>query len=308
MPESATTVLITGATDGLGRALAHRLAAQGAHVILHGRDQGRLEATAAEIAQQSGRRRPDTVLADFADLGQVRNLSKQVGELTDRLDVLVNNAGIGSGEPAGRERAVSADGFELRFAVNYLAGFDLTLRLLPLLRAAAQNSAADLDSDSSSRSSSGSSSTSGSTSGSGSARIVNVASLGQAPIEFDDVMIEHGYSGTRAYGQSKLAQITAGFVLADRLQPDRITVNSLHPSTYMPTKMVLQEIGHSIDTLEDGEEATRRLVDSPELDGVTGKFFDRTREARANASAYHRAVQKQLWKLSLDLTGAPDVS
>jgi NAD(P)-dependent dehydrogenase (short-subunit alcohol dehydrogenase family) len=274
------TILITGATDGLGQALAGRLAAGGASVILHGRDPDRLAATAEDIARKFDGPKPATVLADLADLAQVRDLSKQVADLTDRLDVLVSNAGIGSGEPAGRGRLVSADGYELRFAVNYLAGFDLTLRLLPLLRAAAQSAAP--------------------------ARIVNVASLGQTPIDFDDVMIERGYSGSRAYGQSKLAQITTGFVLAERLRADRITVNSLHPSTYMPTKMVLQEIGHSIDTLEDGEAATRRLVDDPGLANTTGKFFDRIREASADASAYDPEVQHRLWKLSLELTGAPE--
>jgi NAD(P)-dependent dehydrogenase (short-subunit alcohol dehydrogenase family) len=164
----------------------------------------------------------------------------------------------------------------VRFAVNYLAGFDLALRLLPLLRNA------------------------------GPARIVNVASLGQAPIDWDDVMIERDYDGYRAYCQSKLAQITAGFTMAKRLDPGIVTVNSLHPSTLMPTKMVVAEYPHTVDTLEAGEIATRRLVDDPELSGVTGKFFDRLREARAHESAYDPQVQRRLWQLSLDLTGAPD--
>src|SRR6266487_1621147 len=190
------TVFITGSTDGLGRALAHRLAAGGETLILHGR------------------------------------------------------------EPDGRERRVSADGHELRFAVNYLAGFLLTLELLPLLRESAP------------------------------ARVVNVASIGQHPIDFDDLMIENGYSGMRAYGQSKLAQIMSGFELASRVPATAVTVNSLHPATYMPTKMVLAEIGHHIDSLEDGVYATERLVSDPALAGTTGRFFDRTREATANAQAY----------------------
>ena len=217
------------------------------------------------------------MLADLADLRQVRRLSEQVGELTDRLDVFVSNAGVGSGEPDGHERRVSVDGYELRFAVNYLAGFDLALHLLPLLRAA------------------------------GSARIVNVASLGQAPIDWDDVMLEREYDGYRAYCQSKLAQITAGFTMAERLDPDVVAVNSLHPSTLMPTKMVVAEYGRSVDTLEAGEIATRRLVDGPELSGVTGKFFDRLREARAHESAYDPQVRRSLWELSRELTGAPDL-
>jgi NAD(P)-dependent dehydrogenase (short-subunit alcohol dehydrogenase family) len=218
------------------------------------------------------------VLADLASLQQVRELSTQVAALTDRLDVFVSNAGIGAGQPVGRERAVSTDGFELRFAVNYLAGFDLTLRLMPLLRAA------------------------------GSARIVNVSSLGQSPIDWDDVMIERNYSGSRAYGQSKLAQITSGFTLAGRLAGTGITVNSLHPSTMMPTKMVTEEYGRTVDTLEAGVAATRRLVSDPELATVTGQFFDRLRVAEPDASARDPDVQRKLWELSLKLTGAPDLA
>jgi NAD(P)-dependent dehydrogenase (short-subunit alcohol dehydrogenase family) len=271
------TILITGATDGLGRALAGRLAAEGDRLLLHGRDQARLDAAADEIAAEAGGApRPLTVRADFADLAQVRAMTGLVLELTDRLDVLVSNAGIGSGLPASKGRAVSADGYELRFAVNYLAGFALTLGLLPLLRAT------------------------------GGTRIVNVASLGQAPIDFDDVMIEKGYSGSRAYGQSKLAQITSGFTLASLVPAAEVTVNSLHPATYMPTKMVLQEVGHSIDTLARGEAATRRLVSDPALAGVTGRFYDRKTETRAHPAAYDPDVQQRLWKLSLDLTGTDD--
>jgi NAD(P)-dependent dehydrogenase (short-subunit alcohol dehydrogenase family) len=271
------TILITGATDGLGRALADSLAAAGNRLILHGRNPDRLSQVAAQIQAGTGAAAPETVLADLAELRQVRQLSEQVAALTDRLDVFVSNAGVGSGYPAKREREVSADGYELRFAVNYLAGFDLALRLLPLLQAA------------------------------GSARIVNVASLGQAPIHFDDVMIEHDYSGSRAYGQSKLAQITAGFTMAERLDPAVVTVNSLHPSTMMPTKMVVAEYGHTVDTLEEGERATSRLVDDPALAGVTGRFFDRLREARVHESAYDPQVRAKLWQVSLELTGAPDL-
>jgi NAD(P)-dependent dehydrogenase (short-subunit alcohol dehydrogenase family) len=272
------TILITGATDGLGRAVAQSLAVAGHRLILHGRDAQRLAEVAADLEHVNADAPPLTVLADLAELRQVRQLSEQVGALTDRLDVFVSNAGIGSGAPDGRERRVSADGYELRFAVNYLAGFDLAIRLLPLLEAA------------------------------GAARIINVASLGQAPIDFDDVMIERDYDGYRAYAQSKLAQITTGFTMAERLRPDVVTVNSLHPATLMPTKMVVEEYGRSVDTLQEGEIATRRLIEDPQLDAVTGRFFDRLRDARAHESAYDPQVRRRLWRLSLDLTGAPDLS
>jgi NAD(P)-dependent dehydrogenase (short-subunit alcohol dehydrogenase family) len=195
---------------------------------------------------------------------------------TTELDVLINNAGIGSGKPDLTTRQESRDGYELRFAVNYLAGFLLTQLLLALLRRSAP------------------------------ARIVNVASIGQAPIDFDDVMIEHDYSGARAYSQSKLAQIMYGFELAERLPADRLTANSLHPGTYMPTKIVLDQVGRSIDSLETGVESTVRLATAPQLADVSGRFFDRQSEARPDPQAYDPQARRRLWDLSLELTGAPD--
>ncbi|HEV3228645.1 MAG TPA: SDR family NAD(P)-dependent oxidoreductase [Solirubrobacteraceae bacterium] len=275
-PIQETTVLVTGATDGLGRGVASRLAAGGATVHLHGRDAERLGTTAQAIERSTGNARIHTHLADFAALDQVRALAADVQRSTVQLHVLINNAGIGSGRPEKTTRQESADGYELRFAVNYLAGFLLTLRLVPLLRRSAP------------------------------ARIINVASLGQRPIDFDDVMLSRNYSGTRAYSQSKLAQITSGFYLADRLAPDRITVNSLHPATLMPTKIVLEQAGHSIDSLEEGIEATLRLATSRELESTTGRFFDRATEARAHDQAYDADARRRLWRLSLELTGEPD--
>ncbi len=272
----ARTVFVTGATDGLGRALAHRLAADGFTLLLHGRDATRLKQTADDISAAHNVPAPQVLLADLADLTQVRRLGAEVRSATDRLDVFVSNAGIGGGLPEGRGRSTSVDGYELRFAVNYLAGFLLTLDLLALLRASAP------------------------------ARIVNVASIGQHPIDFDDLMIERGYNGMRAYGQSKLAQIMSGFTLAERLTD--VTVNSLHPSTYMPTKMVLDEIGHHIDSLDDGVAATNRLVADPDLAGTTGRFYDRTREARANEQAYDSVARAELWRHSLQLVDHPDVN
>lgn len=269
MPDNPR-VFITGATDGLGRALAGRLAADGADLILHGRDATRLQRTVAEL---DGAGQTITVQADLAELAQVRDLAQDVRRRVDRIDVLVSNAGIGSGLPDSRSRQTSVDGYELRFAVNYLAGFLLTRELLDLLR------------DSSP------------------ARIVYVASIGQQALDFEDLMLERSYDGNRAYWQSKLAQIMSGFELAGRIPATEVTVNSLHPSTLMPTKMVLEEHGSSIDTLQQGVAATYRLVASPELSGTTGKFFDRTREARADPQAYDPDARAELWRRSEELVG-----
>ncbi len=277
LPTEPRVVLITGATDGLGRALAHRVVSSGDTVVLHGRNPEKLGRTADEIADAHGVPRPLTVLADFAELAQVRHMAGEVRGRLDRLDVLVNNAGIGAGNPDGRTRRVSADAFELRFAVNHLAGVLLSVELLPLLRQSSP------------------------------ARIVNVASIRQRALDFDDLMLEHGYSGLRAYEQSKLAQVMSGFELAGRIGATDITVNSLHPATYMPTKIVLQEVGVSIDSVEDGVESTFRLMSAPGLAGTTGKFFDRTRAALANAQAYDRSARAELWARTLAMIDQPDM-
>lgn len=268
-----TVVLITGATDGLGRGVAERLAGEGALLHIHGRDPERLEATAARIERSTGNEWIQTHLADFASLEQVRSMADEVRRSTGELHVLINNAGIGSGRPELTTRQESSDGFELRLAVNYLAGFVLTLRLLGRLCESAPS------------------------------RIVNVASLGQAPLDFEDPMLEGEYEGKRAYSQSKLAQIIFGMELAERLDNSGVTVNSLHPSTLMPTKMVLEQYGGSVDELEDGIKAVVRLATSPELEGVSGLFFDRQQEAAAHGQAYDPEARQRLWELSADLTG-----
>lgn len=256
-------IVLTGATDGLGRALAERLADRPDHLlILHGRSPERLAGLRDALSGRAAR--VATVRADLSELAQVHALAAEIGTLTERLDVLVNNAGIGGGEPDGTDRRLTPDGNELRLAINYLAPFALTRDLLPLLRAGAP------------------------------ARVVNVASLGQAPVDVDDLSLEHGYDGKRAYDRSKLALIADGFTLASELPAQEVTVNSLHPGTYMPTKIVLESVGHSIDSLETGVESTLRLIEDPELDGVTGRFYDRLREARALDDAYRPGLRERL--------------
>jgi len=272
MDMAGKTILITGSTDGVGRYVAAHLAAQGADVLIHGRDAARAQSLIGEIVR-GGHAAPTFYQADLSSLAGVRQLADAVRADHDRLDVFVSNAGIGSRSMGSGERRESADGFELRFAVNYLAGFLLVHLLLPLLKAAAPS------------------------------RIVNVASLGQQPIDFDDVMITKNYSGARAYAQSKLAQIMFTIDLAAELKETGVTVNALHPATYMNTTMVREGGATPISTVEQGGEAILHLVAGDDVAGRSGLFFNGLQEAGANPQAYDQAARKRLRALSRKFTG-----
>ncbi|WFU00969.1 SDR family NAD(P)-dependent oxidoreductase [Rhizobium sp. CB3171] len=270
MDMSDKTILITGSTDGVGRRVAERLAASGAMVLLHGRDKARAASLLSSIRGAGGK--ATFYPADLSSLDEVRALADAIKRDHERLNILVNNAGIGTGGgDAGRQ--VSRDGHELRFAVNYLAGFLLTRCLLPLLKASSL------------------------------ARIVNVSSVGQQPIDFSDVMLTHGYSGVRAYCQSKLAQIMFTFDLAEELAGSGITVNCLHPATYMDTTMVRQAGVSPMSTVDQGADAILNLVAGADLEGRTGLYYDGQRPSRADAQAYDAAARKRLRSLSDELTG-----
>jgi NAD(P)-dependent dehydrogenase (short-subunit alcohol dehydrogenase family) len=272
-PLAEQTILVTGATDGLGKAVATELARGGAAVLLHGRDDERGRAAIADIAGETGNGRLSWHRADLASLAEVRALGERLAAEVERLDCLVNNAGIGTNLPGDGERMESRDGNELRFQVNYLSGFLLTRLLEPLLVRSAP------------------------------ARVVNVSSAGQMPIDFGDVMLERGYSGVRAYCQSKLAQVMFTIDLAARLESDGVSVNCLHPATYMPTKMVFASRGSAVSTLEEGMEATLRLIADPALDRVGGRYFDGASESAADGQAYDEDARRRLWDLSERLTG-----
>ncbi|MGE5159044.1 MAG: SDR family NAD(P)-dependent oxidoreductase [Gemmatimonas sp.] len=271
MEMDGKTVLITGSTDGVGRYVAKRLATQGAKVLIHGRDQARAQALVEDVVRD-GSAAPTFYQADLASLAGMRRLAEAVKADHKRLDVFVSNAGIGS-QTDGAERRESADGFELRFAVNYLSGFLLTYLLLPLLKAAAPS------------------------------RIVNVASLGQHPLDFDDVMITKNYSGTRAYAQSKLAQIMFTIDLAEELKGSGATVNCLHPATYMNTTMVRAGGITPMSTVEEGGEAILHLVSGDDVANRSGLFFNGMQQAQANPQAYDADARARLHKLTLELTG-----
>ncbi|MCO5996410.1 SDR family NAD(P)-dependent oxidoreductase [Actinoallomurus rhizosphaericola] len=263
-----TTVLITGSTAGVGRYLAGRLAERGMTVLLHGRDQGKLDKLAAETGG-----RP--YLADLSSLAEVRDLAARVrADLAAeeaghpegaRLDVLINNAGVGS---AGGRR-ITTDGHELHWAVNYLAPVLLTRLLLPAL-------------------------------GPGS-RIVNEGSLGQDVIDFDDLTMERRYTGTLAYCRSKLALAAWSFDLAAEL--DGIAVNCVHPATYMDTAMVREAGITPWSTVEEGGDAVLRLVTD---ETGTGLFFDGMTRSTAHRDAYDPSVRRRLREVTDHALAAVD--
>jgi NAD(P)-dependent dehydrogenase (short-subunit alcohol dehydrogenase family) len=234
---------------------------------VHGRDAERGACVIAEIEASGGA--ASFLAADLSSLEEVHRLASAVQATVGRLDILINNAGIGTAGP----RQTGVEGFELRFTVNYLAGFLLTFLLLPLLK----NSAP--------------------------ARIVNVSSAGQQPIDFDDVMLTRGYSGARAYCQSKLAQIMFTIDVAAALQGTGVTVTCLHPATYMDTSMVRRAGVRPLSTVEEGARAILNLATSTAVAGQTGLYFNGLREAKAQAQAYDADARRRLQALSLELTG-----
>jgi len=252
-----STVLITGATSGLGRYVAFELVRSGHVVLAHGRAADRTEHLVAELRTEG---EAHGFVADLASLDQVRRLGEEVAAAQPRLDVLINNAGVGGG-PSGSGREVSADGHELRLAVNNLAPVVLTRTLLPVLRANAP------------------------------ARIVNVGSVGQEPLDFADPELTRGYSGFSAYCRSKFALAAHTFALAEELQGTGVSVNVLHPATYMDTAMVREGGIAPWNTVADGAPGVLALATR---DRGTGGYFDGTRPSRAHEEAYDREVQKRL--------------
>ena len=266
-PIEQQSILVTGATDGLGRAVASELAGLGATLLLHGRSEERGERTLSEITARTGSTKLTYYRADFESLSEVRDLAERIQAEHDRLDVLLNNAALGI-DPV---RRVTRDGHEATFQVDYLAPYMLSYLLAPLLIASAPS------------------------------RIVNVASAGQAPISFDDIVLEQRYDGTQAYCQAKLAEIMLTLDRASELARTGVTVNCVHPACNMPTKIVTHMFTPQSE-IADGVRSTVRLVTDPALETITGRYFDQTQEARALPQAYDDRARARLRAIAEQLT------
>ena len=271
-PIEGKSVLITGSTSGLGYETARALIAGGATVLVHGRNRERVDRTLSELGGDGSSTGPRGFAADLSSLDETRRLAREVKGTVDHLDLLINNAGIAG---ADGKRRQSNDGHELTFAVNHLAHFLLTLELLDLLRESAP------------------------------ARVVNVSSLAQATIDFDDVMLERRYDDHRAYSQSKLAQIEFTIELHQRLLAsgeEGVAITALHPATLMDTRMVRESFGGARTSVAEGVEAVLHLATRAE--DVGGRYFDGTRESSAHQQAYDPDARTRLWEVSERLTGA----
>jgi NAD(P)-dependent dehydrogenase (short-subunit alcohol dehydrogenase family) len=274
------TVVVTGGTGGIGKATAIGLAALGARVGITGRDQARAGAAAADIAKASGNPAIDVFAADMSSQAEVRRLAGEVLATYPRLDVLVNNVGGFWGT-----RRVTADGLEHTFAVNQLAPFLLTNLLLDRLKASVP------------------------------ARIVTVSSGAQSMgrLDFEDLQGERAYSGQKAYNQSKLANVVFTYELARRLAGTGVTANTLHPGVVRTAfaaedpspmwRVLLPLIRPFLKSPEQGAATSIYLASSPEVEGVTGKYFVNRKPQGSNKTSYETATAARLWQVSAGLVG-----
>jgi retinol dehydrogenase 14 len=278
-PMGRKAVLVTGATSGIGKATAIRLAEMGADVAITGRDRERTQAAADEI-RAAGRGKVDVFVADLSSQAEVRRLAAEILERLPRIDVLVNNAG-----GYWNNRHVTADGLEHTFALNHLAPFLLTNLLLERLKQ------------------------------SGPARVVTVSSNAQAMgrIDFDDLQGEHSYSGSTAYDQSKLANVLFTYELARRLADSPVTANALHPGVVRTSfggedpgraqRLVVPFMKPFMKSPKQGAETSVYVSSSPDLIGRTGLFFANSKSRSSSKRSYDTAVAARLWQVSTDLTG-----
>lgn len=272
-------VLITGGTSGIGKAAATALASMGANVVVTGRDEERGRRAAAEIRAQSGNDRVELMLADLAVQEEVRRLAKEFEERHDRLDVLVNNAGL-----VQSKRTETPDGIETTLAVNHLAPFLLTNLLLGLLKKSAP------------------------------ARIITVASEAQrwGKIDFDDLQSTKRYRGFPVYGMTKLANIMFTYELAGRLEGTGVTANCVHPGPVNTNfgnnnrgfmTLLFRAFKPFMRSSEEGADTIIYLASSPDVEGMTGKYLSDRKVITASDEAYDETSREKLWEASEELTG-----
>ena len=271
--------LVTGATSGIGKVTATALASQGAEVIIAGRNQQKAEDTLQQIKSETGNETLQYLLADFADLEQVRDLAAAFKERFSRLDILVNNAGA-----FFNTRRETPYGVEKTLLVNHLAPFLLTTLLLDTLQASAP------------------------------ARIVNVSSDGHklATMDLEDLGFKRGFSGMKAYGRSKLANIMFTYELARRLEGGNVIVNALHPGDVATDiwRTNFSIIGPALKWImslfslspQEGADNSIYLASSPEVEGVTGKYFVKREPAQSSPTSYDEGLAQRLWEISENLT------
>jgi NAD(P)-dependent dehydrogenase (short-subunit alcohol dehydrogenase family) len=261
-----TVALITGSTDGIGKQTALELARKGAQVIVHGRNPAKAQAAAEATQKAAGAKaRVEWVAFDLASLASVRAGAAEVARRFPTLNVLINNAGV-----FATERRVSADGHELSMAVNHLGHFLLTQLLVPTLVQQAP------------------------------ARVVNVSSgmHQRGRMKWDDIELTRGYDGAAAYAQSKLANVLFTVELAERLSGTGVTVNALHPGV-IATKLLREGFGMDGGaSLASGAQTSVYVALAPELEKVSGRYFDNSREARLSPGAQDPQSRQKLWTLS----------
>jgi NAD(P)-dependent dehydrogenase (short-subunit alcohol dehydrogenase family) len=263
-PVAGKIILITGSTDGLGKLVARNLLEKNATILLHGRNKEKGKMVLEQLKELTGNEKIEYYNADLSSLKEVKQFSETIIKEQEHLDVLINNAGIGRG--IDNKRELSKDGIELRFAVNYLSHVLLTEKLLPIVTPKT-------------------------------GRIINVSSVGQEPVNFDDLMLEKHYDGYYAYKQSKAAQIMYTLDLAERLKDQGIKVNAVHPSSLMNTKMVLDEWGYSLSTVEQGASAVENLI---HVD-TTGAYYDKILLSKAIPQVYNLKARQTLTLITNDL-------
>lgn len=271
--------LITGATNGIGRAATTALAQKGATVIVVGRDEERCQETVSQVKTQTGNPHVDYLLADLSVQAQVRGLAEDFRSRYERLDVLVNNAAM-----INFRRQLSADGIEMNFALNHLSYFLLTNLLLDTLKAGAP------------------------------ARVINVSSNShrRKQLDFGDLELKRGYWAGTAYGRSKLCNLYFTYELARRLVGTGVTVNAMHPG-FVRTNMAanngwlvrffLPFVHRNSLTPEQGADTIVYLASSPEVEGLSGKYFVRRREVASDPVSHDESAAKQLWQVSEEMTG-----